>query len=548
MLFLNVAFHIFRDVFDSDLYFGPGYSLVFDQPLSVLLLFVSIAFFGSFGSFFIMISGTGNTVSMYAGFQKGKSPKQVVLKQIIGGIILLVFSFLVEGLFQYWGYFGTIFGWNGNAPDPTRILWHAYAMTPVHCLAVSMIVTGIVEAFLSMNKGHLKYNRNILVYIVLSVIVVIIAQPIWDYVRIIGGPGYPTGWRGDGLPSDYVMFMPPPDASFLDYIKYFFMTISAGSGIPIFPFLAMGFVGNIIGIVLIKESQPGAANIHTPKKGMLAGFLVIIIGIAMIPIVKAGFGSIIPVSVGFDISKMSSSLWLPWWCLLLGGQTIMAFLVIRLTEYRGIGAKVAEKTKFYRRFGMPAFSVYAWHRFWAIPIIVPIAALAGQAWDGTGGITGAAFPWWLTIITIVLVMLFCGLILWLWEKIGYIGGIEWMMGEVAAIFGKTMQKSKSTQREGIRWWEHGKMDVDAIFYKPHWIDIIPADEKYHEEQLDSKLAAKLTKLGFVFGLFSITGLIIGKNAVKTEGSNPFNKQAIILGLIGVIWMVAIITVLSLITL
>ena len=457
------------------------------------------------------------------------------------------------GLFQFYGYLGTIFELNGHAHDITRIIWHGYTMTPVHCLAVSMIITGIIQYFLSLNKGYLKYRRNIIIYIVLAIIVVIISQPVWDFCKTIGPDGFPNAHIGDGYPGDYKVFMPPLGASFSDYFKHFFLAICGGSNHPIFPYLAMAFTGNIIGMLMVSASKKEKPNPHMPKYGMLSGILIFMIGIALIPIMGVDFDSILPINAIGDITLIHNGLngfWIPWWTFLLGGEIILVFLIIRLIEYRGIGKRVAEKTTFFRRFGVPAFSVYAWHRFWAIPAVILISAIAGQpSWE-SGSITSpnTGFGWEWTILTIILVWVIITLLLKIWEKVGYIGGIEWMIGQTAAFFGKNMNKSKGTTKDKAKWWEHGKMDIKPLFYDPKWINIIEADEEYHKNKSDSKLAFKLSIMGIFIGLFSIFALRIGLMSRKTEELNKINKKAIAISIIGIIFMIIVITIMSVLNL
>jgi hypothetical protein len=546
-LFLNVFVHIFTDVFDLN----PITSRLFEQPLSVLLLFIAIGYFGSFGSLFILISGTGNMVSMQKGYEKKNNPNQVVSRQIVSGLILLVFSFLVEGFFQFYGYLGTIFAWNSHPHDPTRIIWHAYSITPVTCLAMCMIITGLMEFFLSRNGGYKQYRRNIIIYIVLSILILSVSQAVWDYCKAIGPAGFPHAHIGEGYPGDYKVYMPPPNATFGDYFFFFFLALSAGSNHPIFPYLIMGFVGNIIGILLVHASHQETPDPHMPKKGMLVAFGIFLFGIIMIPILGVDFSSVLPVDAVGDITKIHDGLeayWLPWWCFLLTGEIIIVFLLIRLIEYRGVGKAVSDRTKGIRLFGIPAFSVYSWHRFWAIPVIVLISYWAGQpSWE-SGSITETSFGWELTMITIICVWLVCWGILKLWEKIGFIGGIEWMMGTVAALLGKNFRKSKGSTKKNAKWWEYGKMDMSALFYDPEWIALIPRDDTYRKSQQDSLLALKLAKFGLLFGPLAFFALAISRTSQRDEGKSIINMRSHMLSIIGITIFSVLVVLLSLISL
>jgi hypothetical protein len=50
-LFANVFVHIFTDVFNLE----PITNNLFAQPVSMLLVFIAIGYFGSFGSLFVLI-------------------------------------------------------------------------------------------------------------------------------------------------------------------------------------------------------------------------------------------------------------------------------------------------------------------------------------------------------------------------------------------------------------------------------------------------------------------------------------------------------------
>jgi hypothetical protein len=552
-LFMNVFVHLFTDIFNLDPITSDGN--LFKQPLSILLLFITIGYFGSFGSLYIMISGTGNTVSMYKGIQKEKPIKAVVSKQIVGGLLLIIFSFLVEGVLQFYGFLGTINAANGHEFDPTRAIWHAYVMTPVLCLACAMVITGIIQFFLFQNDGHKKHRRNIFVYIVLSVLVITLSQVVWNICKQYGPAGFPNAGWGDGAPGDHKVFMPPPGASIGELVTHFFLTLGGGSNHPLFPFLAVSFVGNIFGILLVaaeeQKTMGQIPNIHTPRYCVYGAMFVFLTGVVLIPIIGVDFDSILPVNAIGDITLIHDGLdgfWIPWFCFLFAGEILFLAIFIRLIEYRGMGTQKANKTPFLRRFGMPAFSVYAWHRFWAIPAVVLISYLAGApSWE-SGSITGTSLGWGWTILAILLSWFLIHYILKLWEKVGFIGGVEWMMGTVAGALGKNMRKTKGSQKENPKWWELGKMDMEAIFYNVDWIDIFSRDENYKENLRDSKLAKKFSIIGLILWPISIIAYSLSRTSIRFEGMNDINKKAKLFSLIGLVLLIVAIIGLSLISL
>ena len=210
-IFGVVFVHVFSDLFNQ----SAILSNLDATPLSFIIVLLIILYLGTWGGMFVMISATGNMFSMYNSLERGKSARDVALKQIVGGFILMFFSMLVEGVLQRYAFLGTLIpGW--GPIDPTRIIWHAYSMTPVHCLSVCMIINGIIQGILSRNKGYLNFKRNIFVYAVLGIIVLFLAQPIWDFADMLI-PGYPNANYPSeyGLPGDYTVCMPLMGSPFL---------------------------------------------------------------------------------------------------------------------------------------------------------------------------------------------------------------------------------------------------------------------------------------------------------------------------------------------
>ena len=60
-------------------------------------------------------------ISMCRNYQSGKSVNDVAIKQIVGGMILMVFAVLTEGTLGYNGALGEILRLQYN--DWTMILW-----------------------------------------------------------------------------------------------------------------------------------------------------------------------------------------------------------------------------------------------------------------------------------------------------------------------------------------------------------------------------------------------------------------------------------------
>lgn len=549
-IFGVVFVHIFSDLFNQDAIFND----LDNTPLSFIIILFVIVYLGTWGGMFVMISATGNMFSMYANYDRGKTVKQVMMKQVVGGVILLFFSLLVEGVLQRYAFLGTLVpAW--GPPDPSRIIWHAYAMTPVHCLSVCMIINGLVQGILSRKGGHKKFKRNIIVYIVLIVLVLVATQPIWDFAKDLI-PGYPNENYSvveDGV--GYDLQYPLMGWPWWQYITHFLLLIVAGSNTPIFPFLAVSFIGNIVGLLLIKKKQ----NSDICKKGMLVGLLIIVIGVLIGLINGAGFDEFLPLTNSFEnitgVSGGLNWLWFPWFSFQTGGQVIALFFMIRLIEFRDKSEALAKKTKFIRRFGIPAFTTYAFHRFWALPPTMFLSWISGIPYM----LDDKTLSFGFTMVNILLVMLFIHLIFILWEKIGYIGSLEWGMGTIAGLLMPKMPKAKSNlvggkevsmdeSRKKVPWYLVGKINNHAIFYNVEWIDKSPPEEEIVQQKKESRLSMKLAIIGILVFPVAILSLIIGRKARISEGKNKYNNIGIVVSAVALAVGIALIMVTSTMTL
>ena len=142
-------------------------------------------------------------ISMYRDLNKGKSIKSLVLKQIVGGVLLLILAMLSESLLGYYGTLGGYFRhlgepWNFNSwgyydPDLynwTPVLYRWNTFETVHTIAWCLIINGCVQGLLSLKGNWKNTKKMIFSYSILAVLVVILNLPIWFLIYKIV-PGYP---------------------------------------------------------------------------------------------------------------------------------------------------------------------------------------------------------------------------------------------------------------------------------------------------------------------------------------------------------------------
>ncbi|TFF88052.1 MAG: hypothetical protein EU549_03730 [Promethearchaeota archaeon] len=497
-----------------------------EVPGILLVLMILLIVIGGSAGFFLMVSAIGNMISMWRNLEKGISIKGLFLKQVLGGLLLLVFAMLVEAIIGYKGALGqlVISEWEYGVWAYRYRFFH---METIHTIAFCIIINGIVQVILSRNNGFKKIKRNVIIYAILAVICVILTIPIYNIVRYFI-PGYPLGLNPEtGIPVQYPLI---GISGLGDFLASFFLFPIAGNPEPLFPFLAISFIGSIIGILMCKE-KPSKSF---PKKGMYIGFAMFIIGaVGVVTAIATGFETFGNFLANFwNITGLYPNSWFWWFICVNGIAIILILLIIRCVEFRGIGADFAKKTIYFRRIGFVAFSIYSFQFLDCLPRFL------------YGLIPGIpTYPTMMgpqVILLIPLVFLTWELILRLWEKVNFTGGLEWSIGVIA---------DRLIPAKGAKgpWWKPSRLDAKEYLYKAEWLNIIPKSEVEHEKLKDSKLAFKLSLLGFIGFPLSIIALFISRTSKKTEGKNKYNRAAMILSIIGLAFLAILLVVLSFIT-
>ncbi len=546
-ILLMIILHQISDLLDVNTLVGN----INNIPLiNVLALFI-LPFIGGLAGLFLLTSAISNMVSMQKNLLKGNSVLSIAIKQIIGGIVLLIFAMITEAITGYHGMFGEFvsnpathdfFNW-----DLVSNRW-AYFET-IHTIAWCVIITGIVQALLSINEGWKKPKRQMLIYVILSVIVIACTKPIWDglYNGFIGagdGIGYPWGHFADGSE------MWRPDvrtAGFGAVLAGIFVNPLASPWEPIFPYLAVSFIGSIIGIA-----------ISQPKKALFKGFTKTVLLTSCAMFLAGAIGTVLELVNVMDNTTFDEAIafyraigghrfWSPdaprayapfitnfawlWQFLFTNGFSIMlTMIVIYLVEFRGRGASFAKRSGYVRRYGIVAFTNYnnQW-LYWIPPAFIPLIfglnSYDKMLWGGT----------WLMILT---TLIFYTIILYLWGLINYRFSFEWFMKSIGYIL---LPIRRIDALKVKKWWQKGDIDMERVFHNPEWANIVEENEIYHKAKTDSRISMILSILSLaipVFFAFSVITLPMSIKARKNEGVNKKNIAALVLSIIGVVITVA----------
>ncbi len=253
-----------------------------------------------------------------------------------------------------------------NNPAATNwaiALWRWNHFETIHTIAWCIIINGIIHGLLSL-KGRWKNRRNLIKsYIIMVVLVVALTLPIWILVDIIV-PGYPFT---ELAPKVLISTPRIGFESFWQIIRAPFLNVFASPIEPIFPYLAISFIGSIIGIVISQPKEKIDKNF--PRKMFLIGltmFLSGLIGIVFVIVnvaINTGFlvtGDILPI-VEFYFTIVDHGQWTPYYAsyipqfswlaqfLAVNGFSIILFSILfRLIEFRGISKQFANRSKLVR--------------------------------------------------------------------------------------------------------------------------------------------------------------------------------------------------------
>lgn len=558
---MMLVLHIISDTLDVEgLLANPG-----NLALVELLMAILLPFLGGLAGFFLMVSAIGNMLSMYRYLQKGKSVRALAQRQVLGGILLLIFAMLTEAVIGYHGAFGNIFK---TLDDPSQwdwspVLWRWYYFETIHTIAWCVILNGVVQAILSRNAGWKDPRKLIRTYAILAVATLAVTPLAWLLARLVE-PGFP--WATDPLTGRNVQFAVLGESPVGDVILRFFLSAIAGEWEPIFPYLATSFVGSIIGIHLAQPPEtskmsetPERASRTFPGRWARVGFVAFAVGTIGIVVNLV----LMMESAGFDaaldayMSIPNHRAWVPargvpvagWlfqWLSLNGLALCFVCVVLRVVEFRGKGQAFAEKTTFIRRFGFVAFTIYAGQWLYFVVHFL-VSSLLGTPylrlqWGGSllvVGVTLAAFHG----------------VLRLWEKVKYTGSLEWCLASLAAVLIPARKQASKADRASpgepdlppTRWWQRGQLNVAGAFYHARWLDVVESPEGPAARAADSRLAAKLAWFGFFFPPLAFVSYCLAQRVGATGDSNAHARRVRVLSLAGIVFFFAWIVALSILT-
>jgi hypothetical protein len=541
-------------------------------PLINVIALVVLPFLGGLAGLFLLVSAISNMISMQKQLISGRSPGMLALRQVITGFIIYFFAMLTESTTGYWGGIGEL----GRYLDlPLTVNWVKIftqwgTIEAIHTVALCVIVNGLIHGVISVKGLWKKPRTQMAIYAILAVIVMASTSFVWRGIAHID-PGFPWGTVGKyyinsgGQIVGYTQYQPHLfNSQFIDVVKGWFFGLWAAPMEPLFPYLAVSFIGSIIGIACAQ-----------PEKAIFKGFMKIMLLVAvgmflvgaagiiamMIRIIPQSFDDAVGIYrlISFhrhwapDYPQYGS--YLTWWswlwqfCSVTGWGLMATLAMLYAVEFRGKGKKFADRTKFVRRFGFTAFSNYNQQYimtstgFWVPQLFFGTGAVATWlnlklGWWQSGLIAYSKTLWFAIFFQIGCTLLIYHIVMRLWEKANYRGSIEWFMGTIGYYI-VPVKKPESLQLK--KWYEKGDLAVEQAFYNAEWLNIVEETEEYHRSKRDSRIAMIFAIAGFcvpVFIPFTVGWLFVTLKTFKTEGRNKKNVTALILCIIGTILTLA----------
>ncbi len=554
-ILMMIVLHIVMFMLDRDTLLNS----INTVPIINIIAMIILVTAGGMAGFFLLVSAIGNGISMERNYQAGKKPKDVAMKQVIGGILLLVFAVLSEGVIGYQGFLGNLAMGSFN---PGVMYYRGYHMETIHTIAWCVIVNGIVQFFLARKDGWKIPKRNIRIYFVLIIVVLVLTPLMW-YLASVVVPGYP--YATYGIQPDIgreIKYPLETVSSAWDYIILFVLAPLASSVEPIFPYLAMSFAGSIIGILLTQKREEIPRNF--PRKGMLIGLIMFVVGtigfvinLVFMPDPIGGlmvlydhrYFSNIGLLPGMTLHVdplFSGIAWLFQFLLLNGIGICLTILIIRLIEFRGKGAIFAKKTTWVRRYGFVAFSMYNYQELYFLPwffmtIILQIFNPSIATYGTRGNL-----DWYSTFVVIgVSLLLFEG-VLRLWQRVDFAFGLEWCIGVIANEILPVKKQITGEEGERRKWWQ--VLDAKHALLEVESLNVIEENEVPHEKFVDSRLAFKLAIGGIFFFPAAFIALALVKSASRSEPPNRYKNRAIKIAKIDIIFLITWFTLASVLSL
>ena len=351
-IFLMIGLHVVNGILNTDALMANMSSNSFLSLLSLVVL----PFLGGLAGFFLLISAASNMVSMYRRLENGQSINTLIVQQVIGGALLVLFAMLTEAVTVIMDHLVFSYGiWEATYRWATYLQiaasrWNWFET--IHTIGWCVILNGLIQGIISRKGQWKNVSHLIRTYLIIAAVMVVLTVPVWIGVSKLV-PGYP--WLQSSTTGGQ-LYLPQIGIAPIGYLLASpFLAALAAPMEPIFPYLAISCIGSIIGIVMCQ--RPDRIPKHFVKKVLVASLIAFTVGIigvifTMVGVMQAAgfkngiqlwldlshFRGWFPDNISRPYGEFLSPLSWLWQFLALNGfATMFAMLIIYLVDWRGSG-------------------------------------------------------------------------------------------------------------------------------------------------------------------------------------------------------------------
>lgn len=224
--FEKVGWPNVNEIFFSGEITAPWYVWV---PLGLIM------YFASWRGFFLIISGASNMYGFYKSIQKGLSPHKVFFRRILWAILLFAHSLAIQ---IFWGPYTGLYLVFLKDVNPSAWLANLYWSDAVETIAIGIFISSIIQYLLSLGKNRNKFWISIGVNLFLMIVILVLKTYVVEGILQI------TGF------SSVLQIKYGSVTNFRERMRLLGLALLIGEQQPIFPYLAITFLGNAIGIAL----------------------------------------------------------------------------------------------------------------------------------------------------------------------------------------------------------------------------------------------------------------------------------------------------------
>ena len=402
-LFSMITYHSLMGVYDYS--FLEDFETLLEINIIIVVILGICAFFGTWHGFFLFISSIVNSYAVFKKLSRNENAKPIILKQFFMGIVLIINGWLEQAL-GYYGIIGSLISTGTYTGGFSKFIWSLYRIETLQIIGFCLIINTLILYLFSKNDGLKKHSRNMIILACMIVGTIVFTFFMRKWIPNLNWL-YPDG--GSILDLSSITISTGTFPAWL-------ISISFANLLPIFPFIATSFAGTMIGLTL---ANPGKVRL-APLYGILIGLLSMSTGVILI-------------AVGSPWSTIEINTEVSTYLLRFGGQIIFIWAFLYFIEYRGRGDKFANRhfVKFIRRWGVLSLTLYCMKIFEYIPRLIMqllFGTISGKNFMkskiyGNGEELGLIFA-------VILIVSMYHLVLVVWEKVNYIGSLEWTISKV----------------------------------------------------------------------------------------------------------------------